>query len=106
MVSRAGLKAARVAQGRPAESARYGLAIGDCVHCRLCEFHSGDTAMTEQTSGQGFLVRYFKLTEHGTDVRTELLAGATTFVTMAYIIFVNPQMMAAAAMGQTSPAAG
>jgi AGZA family xanthine/uracil permease-like MFS transporter len=33
---------------------------------------------------------YFKLTENGTTVRTELIAGATTFLTMAYIIFVNP----------------
>jgi len=56
--------------------------------------------MTEQTSAQGVLARYFRLAEHGTDVRTELLAGATTFVTMAYIIFVNPQMMAAAGMDQ------
>ncbi|MAB24831.1 MAG: guanine permease, partial [Pseudomonadales bacterium] len=32
--------------------------------------------------------------EHGTNVRTELLAGLTTFLTMAYIIFVNPGMMA------------
>ena len=56
--------------------------------------------MAEQASGQGVLARYFRLAEHGTDVRTELLAGATTFVTMAYIIFVNPQMMAAAGMDQ------
>jgi len=36
------------------------------------------------------LDNYFKLRESGTDVRTELLAGLTTFLTMAYIIFVNP----------------
>lgn len=52
---------------------------------------------TEQ-SVTGPLERLFKLSHHGTDVRTELIAGATTFVTMAYIIFVNPQMMAAAGM--------
>ncbi|MEH6564194.1 MAG: NCS2 family permease [Halopseudomonas sp.] len=40
------------------------------------------------------LERLFKLSEHGTNVRTELLAGLTTFLTMAYIIFVNPMMMA------------
>lgn len=34
--------------------------------------------------------RLFKLQEHGTTVRTELLAGLTTFLTMAYIIFVQP----------------
>ncbi|SDS29569.1 putative MFS transporter, AGZA family, xanthine/uracil permease [Halopseudomonas sabulinigri] len=40
------------------------------------------------------LEKLFKLREHGTTVRTELLAGLTTFLTMAYIIFVNPMMMA------------
>jgi AGZA family xanthine/uracil permease-like MFS transporter len=44
------------------------------------------------------LSRFFELRIHGTTVRTELLAGLTTFVTMAYIIFVNPQMMASAGM--------
>ncbi|MDE0282946.1 MAG: NCS2 family permease, partial [Gammaproteobacteria bacterium] len=47
-----------------------------------------------------FLDRRFRLAEHGTKVRTEVLAGCTTFVTMVYIIFVNPQMMAAAGMDQ------
>ena len=42
----------------------------------------------------GLLDRFFKLTEHRTSVKTELLAGLTTFVTMAYIIFVNPNIMA------------
>ena len=46
----------------------------------------------------GILERLFKLSEHDTRVSTELLAGLTTFITMAYIIFVNPQMMAAAGM--------
>ncbi|UTW11083.1 NCS2 family permease [Marinobacterium rhizophilum] len=41
----------------------------------------------------GFLDRFFKLSEHKTNVRTELIAGMTTFVTMAYIIFVNPNIM-------------
>ncbi|WP_136417500.1 NCS2 family permease [Herbaspirillum sp. ST 5-3] len=42
--------------------------------------------------------RFFKLTEQGTDVRTELLAGLTTFLTMAYIIFVNPSILGDAGM--------
>ncbi len=46
------------------------------------------------------LERIFKLQAHNTRVSTELLAGATTFITMAYIIFVNPQLMAAAGMDQ------
>ncbi len=41
------------------------------------------------------LERLFKLTENRTTVRTELLAGATTFMAMAYIIFVNPGLLSA-----------
>src|SRR5207302_2452516 len=44
------------------------------------------------------LDRYFGLTAHGTDVRTEFLAGLTTFLTMVYIVFVNPQILANAGM--------
>ncbi|WP_304640797.1 NCS2 family permease [Pseudomonas sp.] len=40
------------------------------------------------------LERLFQLSAHGTTVRTELIAGLTTFLTMAYIVFVNPMMMA------------
>jgi AGZA family xanthine/uracil permease-like MFS transporter len=47
---------------------------------------------------QSILERIFKLSEHNTRISTELLAGLTTFITMAYIIFVNPQMMATAGM--------
>ena len=44
------------------------------------------------------LERYFQLTENGTTVRTELLAGLTTFLTLAYILFVNPLILADAGM--------
>ncbi|MGC9458303.1 NCS2 family permease, partial [Vibrio genomosp. F10 str. 9ZD137] len=44
------------------------------------------------------LERLFKLSEHGTNVKTEIIAGVTTFLTMAYIIFVNPAMLADAGM--------
>ena len=44
------------------------------------------------------LERYFGLSQHGTDVRTEVMAGTTTFLTMAYIAVVNPQILAAAGM--------
>lgn len=46
------------------------------------------------------LEKLFRLSEHETKVSTELLAGFTTFVTMAYIMFVNPQMMVSAGMDQ------
>jgi len=41
---------------------------------------------------------YFRLTERGTTLRTEVVAGLTTFLTMAYIIFVNPEILSAAGM--------
>ncbi len=41
---------------------------------------------------------YFKLAEHGTTVRTEVIAGVTTFLTMAYITFVNPMILSDAGM--------
>jgi AGZA family xanthine/uracil permease-like MFS transporter len=44
------------------------------------------------------LERTFQLSAHGTTVKTELLAGLTTFLTMAYIIFVNPDILSAAGM--------
>ena len=42
--------------------------------------------------------RYFKLTENQTSVKQEMLGGLTTFVTMAYIVVVNPQILAKAGM--------
>ncbi|WP_270829872.1 adenine permease AdeP [Escherichia fergusonii] len=53
---------------------------------------------TTQTSGQGMLKRVFKLREHGTTARTEVIAGFTTFLTMVYIVFVNPQILGVAGM--------
>lgn len=46
------------------------------------------------------LEKLFDLSARGTDPRTEVLAGATTFLTMAYIIIVNPSIMAAAGIDQ------
>ena len=47
-----------------------------------------------------FLSNFFKLAENNTDINSELMAGLTTFITMAYIIFVNPQLMASSGMDQ------
>ncbi len=44
------------------------------------------------------LEKIFHLESHNTSIKQEFLAGFTTFITMAYIIFVNPQMMAASGM--------
>jgi adenine/guanine/hypoxanthine permease len=52
----------------------------------------------DQETAVSLLENYFKLKENGTDVRTELLAGLTTFLTMAYIVFVNPAILGDAGM--------
>lgn len=44
------------------------------------------------------MLQFFQLSEKGTTVRTELIAGLTTFLTMSYIIFVNPAILAKAGM--------
>ena len=44
------------------------------------------------------LERLFQLTSNKTTVRRELLAGTTTFLTMSYIVFVNPGILSAAGM--------
>lgn len=46
----------------------------------------------------GGLGNYFKFNQHGTTARTEIIAGFTTFLTMVYIVFVNPQILGAAQM--------
>ena len=45
---------------------------------------------------RNILEKYFQLKEHGTDVKTEIMAGLVTFMTMAYIIVVNPAILKAA----------
>jgi AGZA family xanthine/uracil permease-like MFS transporter len=49
-------------------------------------------------AGGSFFERYFALKQNGTDVRTELVAGLTTFLTMVYIVFVNPAILGNAGM--------
>jgi AGZA family xanthine/uracil permease-like MFS transporter len=46
----------------------------------------------------GALDRLFKLSEHKTNVKTEIVAGITTFMTMAYILIVNPDILSATGM--------
>lgn len=44
------------------------------------------------------LEKLFKLRENGTDAKTEVMAGITTFMTMAYILAVNPSILSATGM--------
>lgn len=48
------------------------------------------------------LEKKFKLKEHNTTVKTEVIAGITTFMTMAYILAVNPSVLSAAGMDATA----
>ena len=48
------------------------------------------------------LERVFKLSAHKTDVRTEVMAGITTFMTMAYILAVNPSVLSSTGMDSTA----
>src|SRR5712671_1877065 len=52
----------------------------------------------KETNDMELLEKVFKLTEHKTTVKTEVVAGLTTFLTMAYIIFVNPAILGDAGM--------
>src|SRR3954447_3174654 len=57
------------------------------------------TVPTDSHSASGSaLERRFKIHERGSTVRTELLGGFVTFLTMAYIVFVNPAILGAAGM--------
>jgi AGZA family xanthine/uracil permease-like MFS transporter len=57
---------------------------------RTSEDHTVTVPEAERMSA---LDRYFKITERGSNVRTEILAGVTTWLTMAYILFLNPQIL-------------
>ena len=57
---------------------------------------------SNNTQQRGFLDRAFKLKENHTDVKTELAAGLTTFMTLAYVLAVNPGILSAAGMDGTA----
>ena len=48
------------------------------------------------------LEKLFRLREHGTTARTELIAGLTTFLTMSYIVFVNPDILSSTGMDRNA----
>lgn len=54
--------------------------------------------MTAETKTLSLGERWFHLSEYGTTIKREILAGVTTFLTMAYIIFVQPAVLSAAGM--------
>ena len=55
-----------------------------------------------ENSKTGFLEKTFKLSEHTTNAKTEIIAGITTFMTMAYILVVNPSILSEAGMDKNA----
>lgn len=64
----------------------------------LADMSESKTEILNQDANSGILEKLFKIKAHGSSVKNELIGGVTTFATMAYIIFVNPQIMAASGM--------
>ncbi|EAP95218.1 putative transporter [Vibrio splendidus 12B01] len=64
----------------------------------LADMSESKTEILNQDANNGILEKLFKIKAHGSSVKNELVGGVTTFATMAYIIFVNPQIMAASGM--------
>src|SRR5215469_5742490 len=56
------------------------------------------SALSQTTKGDGLIERFFRLKENQTSVRAEFLGGLTTFITMAYIVVVNPQILSKTGM--------
>ena len=67
-----------------------------CYHTPVNYFNMGCYVPIKK--GESSMEQFFKLKEHGTDVKTELAAGLTTFMTMAYILAVNPGILSASGM--------
>jgi adenine/guanine/hypoxanthine permease len=59
----------------------------------LAQTSEGQTVRVPEAPRRGALDEYFKITERGSTMRTEILAGITTWLTMAYILFLNPQIL-------------
>jgi adenine/guanine/hypoxanthine permease len=51
---------------------------------------------------KSFLINFFKIKEHNSSIRTEILGGVTTFLTMAYILAVNPQVLSETGMDKNA----
>ena len=59
----------------------------------MAQTSEGQTVRVPEAPRRNALDDYFKITERGSTMRTEILAGLTTWLTMAYILFLNPQIL-------------
>ena len=88
-----------MARSEPAQEARRAVEGKEGWH----QVDDAQTRPAPNRGGGGAIAEYFKFAERGTTLATETKAGLTTFLVMAYIIFVNPSILAAA--GVPVPAA-
>ena len=65
-------------------------------------YHPENTAYAKKERKDSMFEKVFKLSENKTTVKTEVVAGLTTFMTMAYILAVNPSILSAAGMDSTA----
>lgn len=68
--------------------------ISDVSVVKYLKILKGLQFSREIEGGHAMMEKLFRLREHGTDIRTEIIAGVTTFLTMSYIIVVNPAILA------------
>ena len=66
------------------------------------EEQSVEVTSESELKNSGFFESFFKLEEHKTNVKTEVIAGITTFMTMGYILAVNPMILGSCGMDKTS----
>ncbi|MBP5470105.1 MAG: NCS2 family permease, partial [Candidatus Riflebacteria bacterium] len=66
------------------------------------DINKQEEQLPENNSFLEKISKYFKLEEHKTNVKTEVIAGITTFMTMGYILAVNPMILGACGMDKTS----
>jgi len=57
---------------------------------------------SKETTSEGLLERVFHLSKNNTNIKTEILAGLTTFMTMAYILIVNPSILSKTGMPESA----
>ncbi|MBC6498251.1 hypothetical protein H7R52_02130 [Weissella confusa] len=82
----------------PWQTAMAGVLIAAIIFLLLTFFKIRETIINMIPQQMNSVAKYFRFGELGTNFRTELIAGLTTFVSMAYILFVNPTVLGAAGM--------
>jgi adenine/guanine/hypoxanthine permease len=69
----------------------------------VADTKQGRVVRVSAADGTGTLDRYFRITERGSSVRIEVIAGVTTWLTMAYILFLNPAILGFQSVPELQP---